>query len=145
METLHFSIDIDASPGKIWEQLWGKESYTTWTTPFMEGSYLEGDLRQEGKVRFMAPGGKGMYSTVSVWEPNRKAVFIHQGEVKEGIDQPIDEKTKLWSGITEAYELASAGSSTHVAVSVDVNDDFKDFISSKFPEALKELKRISEQ
>lgn len=145
METLHFSIDIDAAPEKIWEQLWSKESYTTWTTPFTAGSSLEGELKQGGKVQFLAPGGSGMYSIVDKWEPNKKAVFSHQGEIKEGVEQPIDEKTKQWSGYLESYDLASAGSSTHLAVSVDTNDDFKEYLNSKFPEALKELKRISEQ
>lgn len=145
METLKFSIDINAAPEKIWEQLWGKESYTEWTTPFAAGSYMEGDLRLGGKVQFLSPGGSGMYASIQEWEPGKKAVFSHQGEIKEGVEQPIDEKTKQWSGALESYTLTSSGNGTRVDASVETNADYKEYMNSKFPEALKELKRISEQ
>lgn len=145
METLQFSKHIDAAPEKVWEQLWNKDSYTVWTTPFMEGSYLEGDLEQGGKVRFLAPGGSGMYSIVQKMVPGQTMVFCHQGNIKDNMEQPQDETTKKWAGAIESYELQPNGSGTTVNVKVDVTGDFKDYLNSKFPEALNELKRISEQ
>lgn len=42
MKTLHFSIDIHAPKEKIWKKMLDPESYKTWASPFMEGSYYEG-------------------------------------------------------------------------------------------------------
>lgn len=145
METLQFGIDIDAAPGKVWNKLWTKEGYDTWTAAFTQGSYMEGELKPGSKVHFMAPDGRGMYSIVFEMEENKKMVFKHIGEMKDNEEQPIDEKTKEWSGYMESYELQPAGNGTHLDVQVDAADSFKDYLNSKFPDALAILKKISEQ
>ena len=40
---MDFKIEINASREKVWDVLFGKETYPQWTTVFSEGSMVETD------------------------------------------------------------------------------------------------------
>ena len=40
MKKLHFEIDIEAAPAKIWEALWDKQNYSIWCNEFCEGTFV---------------------------------------------------------------------------------------------------------
>jgi len=82
IDRLKFNIEIDADPATIWKNMWDKEAYKVWTTPFCEGSYYTGELVKGGRIHFLAPDGSGMYSNVVFIQENKNVVFQHIGEVK---------------------------------------------------------------
>ena len=47
METLNFSININAPKEKVRKVLWDDSSYREWTSAFSEGSYAETDNRKK--------------------------------------------------------------------------------------------------
>ena len=70
--------------------------------------------------------------------------FRHIGEVKDGVEQPLDEKTKAWSGGLETYRLKETDGITEVNVELDVPGDFMDYFTKTFPVALDNVKKLAE-
>ncbi|MES2629885.1 MAG: SRPBCC domain-containing protein [Bacteroidota bacterium] len=145
MKTLHFSTEIEATPEKVWKNLWDKSTYTEWTQPFCEGSYYEAkEWKEGGRVHFLAPNGSGMYSDIEKLDENKYASFKHLGELKDGKELPLDEKSKLWSGSHENYKLVTHGSLTEVQIELQVPEAESHYMEEAWPKALELLKRISE-
>jgi uncharacterized protein YndB with AHSA1/START domain len=140
MDALTFSIRIDASPARVWESLWSDAGYRHWTAAFCEGSYVETDWQQGSPVRFLAPGGSGMYSTIEKRVANEQLVFLHHGEIKEGIAQP----PAAWAGARERYRLSPDASGTLLEATLDANEQMAAYFNDTFPKALARLKKYAE-
>ncbi|TCJ18740.1 SRPBCC domain-containing protein [Flaviaesturariibacter flavus] len=140
MDTLKFSIHIDAPRARVWESLWSDAGYRYWTAAFMEGSYAETDWQEGGPIRFLSPGGNGMYSTIETLTPNERMVFLHHGEVKGGIAQP----PAPWAGARERYSLHDEGGGTRVQAELDANEELAGYFNSTFPKAMERLRDYAE-
>ena len=145
MQKLEFQINIHASKEKVWNCLWDVENYKKWTNEFCEGSYFKtNSLSQGNTIHFLTPSGVGMFSTIDTCIENKKMIFKHLGEIKDFQELPINEKTKLWSGALESYELIEDEEFITIKASFDTIDEYVDFMNKTFPKALEALKKISE-
>jgi len=144
MITLNFSILINAPKEKVWEVLWDDKTYREWTSVFMEGSYAVSDWQQGSSVLFLSPSGEGMFSTISKKVPAELMSFKHLGIVKDGQEQPMDEKTKEWSGAMENYILKEINGVTELSVIVDITENHEQYFSDTFPKALEKVKSLCE-
>ena len=145
MKTLHYSIQINARPEKVWESLWHPENYKTWTKPFSEGSHFKTDSFTQGsKIHFLTPTGEGMYSLIDTVKENQYIAFKHLGSIQNFEEQPINEEASSWSGSMESYELVANENGTEVKVTVDTVEEYIPFMDKAFPQALQALKSISE-
>ena len=140
MNTVEFSIKIDAPKEKVWESLWSDEGYRKWTAPFAEGSYAESDWQEGSKIRFLSPDGGGMYGIIQRKIPFEQMSFQHHGEIKEGV-----EEGKEWAGAMEQYYLTETNGTTELKVTMDVTEEFQSYFNETLPKALAVLKEISEQ
>lgn len=145
MTTLRFAIRIAACPEKVWEALWSDAGYRYWTALFTDGSHAETDgWRQGSLVRFMAPGGMGMYSLVEQHEPNALMCFKHLGPVKEGANQPLDAESAVWTGAREQYRLAADGRHVELSVSLETTEEATGYFHDTFPAALARVRERAE-
>ncbi|WP_158605944.1 SRPBCC domain-containing protein [Taibaiella sp. KBW10] len=144
IERLPFTIEINAPKEKVWEALWDKDKYTIWTNPFCEGSYYEGEIEPDGDIRFLAPDGSGMYSSIMYLKEQEQIVFSHIGAVKDGEDLPVDEETQKWTGSLEMYTLTEKDGVTTLIAEVDIDEKHKAFMMKQFPLALQALKTLAE-
>jgi hypothetical protein len=145
MEKLHFTININASKEKVWDCLWQDENYRKWTSAFFEGSYAVSDWKEGSKILFLSPSGEGMYSTIEKLAPYQLMTFKHNGVVKEGKEQPLDEETKKWTGAIETYTLKESNNQTELTVDVDITEDHEDYFQKAFPKALGIVKELAER
>ena len=145
MKKVKFMTLINASRKKIWDVLWTDASYKTWTSVFSEGSHAETDWKEGSKVLFLGPDGGGMYSMIEKIIPEKYMAFKHLGVMKEGKELPLDEETKNWSGAMETYSLIENNGSTELMVEMDVTDEFYDYFSKTFPDALEKVKELAEE
>ncbi len=144
MNRINFSVSIDAPASKVWDVLWNDNSYRQWTTVFCEGSYMETDWQVGGNTRFLGPGEGGMYSTIDGLKENQMVSFRHIGEVKDGVNLPLDDKSKTWSGATESYYLEEKNGKTELRVELDITEDHEAFFKESFPKGLEKVKELSE-
>jgi hypothetical protein len=140
METLTFSVDINAPREKVWNLLWADDSYRQWTYVFSAGSYAESDWKEGSKIKFLGPGGDGMHSVIDKLVPNEQMKFRHVGEIKNGV-----ESESSWHGAMESYYLYDKNGGTEVNIELESVSEFKDYFNTTFPKALQILKQIAEQ
>ena len=145
MQKMNFSIDINAPREKVWNVLWGDQSYRDWTSAFMEGSYAVTDDWKEGsKVLFLATDGKGIVSKVDAKRPNEFMSFEHQGIVKDGVEDTTSDAVKEWKGAKENYTLKEAGNGTKLIIDMDISEEEKEYFEKVWPKALERVKDLAE-
>ncbi|MBP0902526.1 SRPBCC domain-containing protein [Mariniflexile gromovii] len=141
---LNFKITIQAPKETVWSVLWNDVTYREWTKVFSEDSHAVSNWQEGSSVMFLDGNGSGMFSKIYKSIPNSFMGFEHLGIVKDHIKQPIDEKTKAWSGAKEDYTLTEKNGMTHLEVSLDSDKEFESYFKNTFPKALEIVKNLSE-
>ena len=145
MEKYTFKTTINAPSHRVWEVLWGDETYREWTSVFSPESMVETDWNEGSKVLFLDGKGSGMVSRIARKKENEFMSFKHLGEIHNGVEDLSSDKVNSWSGAMENYSLKDIGGKTELIVEIDVTDDFKDFFMETWPKALEKLKSIAER
>lgn len=144
MEKLTFNTSINAPRNKVWEILWGEQTYPAWTAAFSEGSKIETDWQVGGRTLFLDSSNKGMVSTIAAKVPNEYMSFKHLGEIDNGVEDLSSDKVKSWAGSTENYTLTDANGKTTLLVEMDIDEEYKDYFLTAFPKALNKVKELAE-
>lgn len=144
MKKKTFSITIDAPAEKVWEQLWGKESYPVWTAPFASGSDVKTDWKKGSKAVFVDGRNNGMVSVIAENIPNEYMSIKHLGNMIDGVEDLDSPEVKKWAGSEENYTLKTVGGKTALTVELDLPDEFENHFDEPFPKALNELKKLAE-
>ncbi|WP_394664775.1 SRPBCC domain-containing protein [uncultured Chryseobacterium sp.] len=139
MEKLHFDIQINAEAEKVWSVLWDDFSFRQWTSAFTEGSFYQGNLKENEIIKFLDPQNNGMFSKIVALIPNQEIKFLHLGEIYNGVEAPQN-----WGEATEKYILTEDENTTHLKVEIQTLEQFKSFFEEKFPDALSNVKHLSE-
>jgi uncharacterized protein YndB with AHSA1/START domain len=145
MKPLHFSVDINAPRDRVWQVLWNDDTYREWTSAFSPGSRAVSDWKQGSRIQFLDDEGHGMDAVIEKLVPNEFMSFKHLAVIQDGKVQPLDEKTKEWSGDHENYTLSERNGVTTVNVDLEAPEAYVDMFSDKFPQALRRLKDVAEQ
>jgi len=66
-------------------------------------------------------------------------------DIKDWKEQPLDEKSKEWSGGTESYLIKEKDGITMLSITIDVPPAHKDEFGQRFPKALQRVKVLSER
>ena len=141
LNKLHYAIDIDAPPDRVWQVLWDDASFRDWSSVFAEGSYAVSDWKEGSTVQFIDPGSNsGMQAVIEKWRPSEFISFRHEAEIKDGKVQP----PAAWSGAHEDYTLTSSNGRTTLKVDLDAADEHREMFEDKFPKALQRIKKLSE-
>lgn len=145
METLDYEIIIKASKHKVWDVLFGSETYSEWTKFFSPGSKMKTDWKVGGKTYFLNPEGAGMVSTIDRLEKPDQVIFKHLGMVdKDGTEDTQSMEVKQWSGCFEKYMLIDFDGKTKLHTEVQVQKDWKEHINNGFIKGLEVVKKLSE-
>lgn len=144
MQRKKYAVHINAPKEKVWQVLWSDDHYQKWTAVFCEGSYAESDWQEGSRIRFLSPSGSGMYSTIVKKEEPRFISFRHDGEMKDGIELPLDDKSRQWAGATENYTLSEDNGSTELIVDMDLIESHEAYFDEHFPKGLQLVKELAE-
>lgn len=145
MKKEKFTVVIDAPKEKVWNVLWNDDTYRKWTSVFSEGSKAVSDWKEGSKIQFLDAKNDGMYSTISKCIDNEIMNFTHIGVVKNGVEQPLDDTIKNWSGSSENYALNETDEITTLTVEMDIIPEYLDYFNKTFPLALDLVKKLSEE
>ena len=145
MDRKQFRILINAPKQKIWEILWGDNTYPEWTSVFAPGSKAETDWKKGSKVIFGDGKGQGMVATIAESIPNEFMSFKHLGTVKDGIEDYESPETKQWAGALENYTLQTKDGMTELVVDMDINEDYADYFMKTWPQAMDKIKQLAER
>ncbi|MGI9649602.1 SRPBCC family protein [Chryseobacterium sp. RLHN22] len=145
METLSYEIIIDAPKQKVWDALWGNETYSEWTKFFSPGSQMKSDWQVGGKTYFTNTEGEGMVSTIDSLEKPDQIIFKHLGMVdKDGNEDTQSKEVMEWSGCFEKYILIDFDGKTKLHVEVQTEKSWRDHMDKGFTQGLEVVKNIAE-
>lgn len=145
MKKQEFKIEVDAPREKVWDILWGKETYPLWTAPFSEGSRAETDWKEGSKVLFLNDDDEGMIARIAKNIPNEYMSIEHIGVIMDGKEHTDNEKSKEWEGSLENYTLKEVNGKTQLLVDMDITEEYQDFFNTTWPIALNKIKELSEK
>lgn len=147
METLSYEIIIDAPKEKIWDVLWGSETYSEWTKFFnpKSASFMKSDWEVGGKTYFTNADGEGMVSTIDSLEKPDQIIFKHLGMVdKDGNEDTQSKEVMEWNGAYEKYILIDFDGKTKLHAEVQVEKEWRDHMDEGFNKGLQIIKELSE-
>lgn len=144
MEKQKFQVAIDAPREKVWDVLWGDDTYREWTSVFSEGSRAETDWKEGSKVLFLDGKGDGMVSMIAKKIPDSYMSIKHVGTIVQGKEDLNSKEVESWSGAEENYTLKTVDGKTELTVDMDITDEFKEYFNDTWPKALDKLKALSE-
>lgn len=148
MQTLAFEIDIKAPVSKVSASMLGEETYKAWTAEFNPTSRYKGSWNKGSKMLFIGTdkdgNEEGMVSRIKEHLPNKFVSIEHLGMVSKGQEITSGPAVEGWAGSLENYSFFETKTGTRVFVTLDSNEDFKDYFSEAWPRALKKLKQICE-
>lgn len=146
MERKEFTAVISAPREKVWKVLWSEETYPKWTAVFSEGSRAESDWKEGSKVYFLNAEGEGMVALIDKRRDPEIMNFKHLGMIdKDGNEDLESERVKSWAGVIENYRLEEENDKTRLTVTMDLEDNYKEYFLKTWPKALKKLKELSEE
>ncbi len=148
METIQFSIVINANKQKVWSTMLNDKSYREWTKEFHAGSYYEGSWNKGSEIRFIGPDNDGKLQGIfSRIKENVEYQFIsieHLGLISNGIVDTTSEEVKKWAPSFENYTFTEKGDKTELKVEIQIDAEYKSMFEEMWPRALKALKSLCE-
>ena len=145
METLSYETVIDAPLQKVWDILWGPETYSEWTKFFSSStSHMKSDWKVGGKTYFVDSNNEGMVSTIDSLEEPNQIVFKHLGMIKDGVEDTESMEVKQWSGAFEKYFLIDFGGKTKLHAEIQTEKDWEEHMNTGFTKGLEVIKTLAE-
>lgn len=148
-ERVHFEIEIDANPEKVYATMLDKKYWKDWTSFFNPTSDFKGSWDKGKKIVFLGTGedGKtgGMVAKIEDNIPNQLVNICYVGIVKDGEEITKGPDVEKWVGGHEIYTFGDKNGNTLLKVGIDSTPDFKKYFTETYPKALKKLKTICEQ
>lgn len=151
MNTLNFSIIINATPDHVWDTMLSDITYRQWTSAFNPGSYYEGDWSEGSRIVFLGPDPKnpeimgGMVGTIAEFRRPEFVSIRYSGMISNGVEDTTSPEVQSWVGATESYRFSPVEGGTEVLVEMTmVSDEFAGYMNDAWPKALQKLKELVE-
>ena len=145
---LHFSIGIRAAADKVYATMLDAQHYADWTSAFNATSHYRGSWEKGSKILFIGADNDGnlggMVSRIKENIPNEFISIEHLGLIENGREITSGPQVESWAGALENYTFQHHNGVTRLSVSLDSNEDFKDYFLDTWPKALARLKAICE-
>lgn len=140
-------IDIKAPREKVWDTLFGVETYPQWTKAFNEDSRVETDWKKGSRALFIDGNGDGMVSRIAENIPNQFMSIEHLGTRMGGVEDTTSPAVAQWAGAHEDYHLEDIDGGTRLIIKMDVdeNSEYAEMFATMWPKALEAVKSISEK
>lgn len=145
MEKFVFKTEINATREKVWNVLFGEETYPIWTAVFSEGSSVKTDWKKGSRALFLDSTGKGMVSRIEESDPYTYLSITHLGMYDNGVEDLDSEEVKKWAGAVENYTLTDVDGQTLLTIDMSITAEFKDYFQQTWPKALAKVKELAEQ
>lgn len=142
MDSLKFSVEINAAKEVVWKTLWDDVTFRDWSNIIDEGTYMAGELKEGNEVQFIsAVNGYGVTSLVAKLIPNEYVLFHQMKDTKDSGEQ---EREKEWTGSTESYSLSEQNGVTALTMEIDVPPNQEKNFQDRLPKALERIKELAE-
>ena len=144
VKNLQFEVTIDAPAAKVWDTMFGQDTYGIWTEGFCEGSRFEGTWDQGSRMRFLEASGNGMVSEIAESRPHEFISICHLGAIKDGVEDTESDAVKEWAPAYENYSFREVDGATHVVIDQECDEKYEQMMNDCWADALSRLKKLCE-
>ncbi|MDI9341512.1 MAG: hypothetical protein QM534_13155 [Sediminibacterium sp.] len=151
MKRLQFTETISAPAYVVYKTMLGlenKDTYNKWVSAFDPTSTFEGTWEKGGKMYFVGTDENGKRrGMVSEIVENHAPSFVsirHYGMLDGETEITTGEQVEKWIGCMENYSFKEEKNVTTLIVEIDVIEEYADYFTATYPEALGKLKIMSE-
>lgn len=144
MVTLEFQTSINAPAQKVWDVLFGEETYKQWTQFFSPGSQMNTDWQIDGKTYFTDAKGDGMVSTIKSLNEPYEVIFSHLGMVINGVEDTKSKEVIEWSGAQEKYFLDEKDGVTQLRTELQTDKNWEADMNNGFTKGFEVVKKLAE-
>ncbi len=140
------SIDINATPEKVWNVLLTDRTYRIWAGEFSEGSHFEGTDWSEGsQVTFKDSSGMGLVAVVTKSVPNEEVEFRYTALYANGQTDTESPEAKEMLQAHESYVLTPIDDmTTRLDVSSEMIEEWFGGLDVQWDKALAKVKALAE-
>ena len=146
---LHFEVNINVSPEKVYKTMLDEKTYSVWTSAFNPTSRFMGSWGKGSKILFIGTDddGKvgGMVSMIKENIPNKYVGIDHIGVIQGDKEITSGPEAEKWAGVSENYTFTDNNGNTLLSVDAGTNDEFETYLLETYPKALHILKAICEK
>jgi uncharacterized protein YndB with AHSA1/START domain len=139
MKNLQFSIEIKAPRKKVWSTLWQEKTFHEWADIIDPGMYIEGDLKEGNRVKFMSPKGFSVSSLVESFIVNELVSFRHMMDIKGSVEVENE-----WTGGMESFSLTEYSGVTTLTIELDTPTELEENFKVILPKVLERVRMMSE-
>jgi hypothetical protein len=141
MNSLHFSITINAPKARVHQLMLADQTYREWANEFAEASYYRGSWDKGAQIQFLVPQGGGINARIA---EHRPAEFVSI-EMLNMMQDDVTDAPNQWNDIFENYTYIELNGITTVQVVISgAPDEWGDYLNTAWPKALAKLKTICE-
>lgn len=147
---MDFKIEIEATKEKVWDVLFGEETYPLWTKPFSEDSRVVTDWKKGSRALFIDGNNRGMVSKIVENIPFEFMSIEHLGFYDNGKEDLESDAVKSWAGSKENYTLKETDGTTSLLIFMEMaeteaNKDMIAMFAGMWPKALQIVKELAEK
>lgn len=145
MTKLEFTIDIAASPEKVWKTMLELETYKQWVGVSWPGSTYKGNWKQGETINFIGDEGGGTHAKLIEVRPYEFIDAEHIAVINN--DGSLDKESDIakgWIGTKESYTFEPTKNGTRLTVHISILEGWEKMFNDGWPPALKKLKELSE-
>jgi uncharacterized protein YndB with AHSA1/START domain len=138
--TINDSIEINAQPEKVWDQLTDQVKVKQWAAAFSEGTTIETSWKPGSEVIWKdGDGNIGAKGIVKVFEPSKKLQVLYCDDVNPDPGSPLGE-------YAETFTLKDTGGKTHLdIISGPVMIKYGTMQQPMWTDALQRIKAMAEE
>ena len=144
LQSIVYSIEINASANKVWEALWQIDNYEKWTAFFNEGSTMKSDWKVGGQTLFLDANGDGMLSTIKSLHKPYEVVFLNLGYVAKGVSALFKDMMPEYSDAEEGYFLKEENNKTVLSTATQTMPEYMEMMQKAFVKGFEIVKQIAE-
>lgn len=137
------SVEIPASPARVWEVLTQDRHTRNWYAEFSPGSHAQTDWKEGSKAIFTddSSSGNGLVGIVTESRPGEKlSLEYHSMLVNGREDKEMSERVK---GTRESYTLSGDDTHTRLDIYCDMDEEYFDSMSGAWDRALQKIKELA--
>ncbi len=147
MQTLKFSIFINATREKVWKTMLEDATYRQWTKVFNETSHFRGDWSEGSRMLFIGTDSEGkneggMVSQIAKNIPFEYVSIKHIAILENGVEKPFEGAGECF----ENYSLTEKDGGTQLDVELtNLPPEFCEMMKDPWPKALDALKTLAQK
>ncbi len=138
------TAQFHASAKKVWDGMFEQENYKVWTSAFCEGSYYEGEIKYDQKIKFLSPDLSGLSSVVRVCIPYFQVSFQHLVAINQGVEDYDSLEFAGWQNARETYTFTEENEITTLEIYQEVNTQEDNYFSKMWDKAFVKIRRLVE-